>query len=477
LIDFTYRNALKDKSIRNNQPLIRAIFGHEPLPGNDTFAAAAAARGLSLDVYSRQRGFGSARSDWTPGGMRLDFDNRFDTIAIGHLHTDRNSFYLYSHRGVWIGESGYHGTDNDAHSTVLIDNLAQAGSSGKRRWPSLPGKFVEQVSTPHFALFAGDARMSYTYSWPNPDFSYGNLEKGVPTPFRWVDFIPAGFELAKPFHFDNTWAANPIHAEAELYNPVQRAFRTSILVRGPHPYVLVFDDIQKDDRPHNYVWSANTDQAGEIQPLPGASATEALFSRPDGTGTGDPRLLVRAIEAKGTPFPIGIDSTTLPDNNARRLAIRRDQVIAPDFKVLLYPHVEGDPLPVTTLDGSRLTVKFADGQTDEWTLAVQPDKRTRVVSFTRGGGTPPVITTPTPAPAVANETSTYGLPAARVSFAPTAVDSAGKSVPVTTQPPSNSLLLEGVTPVIATAVDDAGRVSMATFNVTVTAPAAPTPAP
>jgi hypothetical protein len=45
------------------------------------------------------------------------------------------------------------GVANDMHSTVLIDGIGEAGCSKKPSWPSLPGKFVEAISTPDFALW------------------------------------------------------------------------------------------------------------------------------------------------------------------------------------------------------------------------------------------------------------------------------------------------------------------------------------
>jgi hypothetical protein len=35
---------------------------------------------------------------------------------------------------------------------------------------------------------------------------------------------------------------------------VKYAYRTAGLVRGKHPYVLVVDDIRKDDQTHEYEW-------------------------------------------------------------------------------------------------------------------------------------------------------------------------------------------------------------------------------
>ncbi len=471
LTDFVYRNALKEPSYQKNFPLARAIFGHDPLPGNNTPAIASAAKGLSLDVFSPQRGLAIARSDWSPGGVRVDFDDRFDCFDIGHMKTNRDSFYLYSHGRSWITDAGYHSVHNDLHSTVLIDGLGEAGTSTRPRWPSLPGHFLEHISTPDFALFAGDARAAYTYEWggtKNGTSSYGNEEHGVPTPYRWRDFFPAGFEPPPAMHGGDEWFGDFMHADADLYNPVQRAFRTVILARGATPYVLTLDDIQKDNAPRAYVWSANTNEGqGDMEIEPGASAADAVFRRQIDSAPKTPRLLVHVIEARGDAAPVALDTSTVGDVATRRIVIRRSDVIAPDFKVLLYPHLDGDALPTTTLAGDTLTVAFPGGSRDAWRLAVQPDGRTRVISFVRNGGAAPTISQPNLAPVPASGATTDGEASAIVNFAPSAVDSAGATIPVVCDPPSGSNFREGQTPVVATATDSAGRVSTTTFVVTV----------
>ena len=46
------------------------------------------------------------------------------------------------------------------------------------------------------------------------------------------------------------------------------------------------------------------------------------------------------LDAKGTPAPIQIiDETNAQSTHVRRLVISRSNVIAPDFKVLLFPHL------------------------------------------------------------------------------------------------------------------------------------------
>ncbi len=471
LTDFVYRNALKDPGVSKNIPLVRAIFGHSPLPDNKTPADASKAKGLSLDVFNPQRGLGIARSDWTPDGVRLDFDDRFDCFNIGHMKTNRNSFYLYSNRRSWITDAGYHSVHNDLHSTVLIDGLGEAGSSAKPRWPSLPGKFLEHISTPDFALFAGDSKAAYTYEWGAPKggtSSYDNEKHGVPTPYRWCDFFPPGYEPPVAMHGTDAWFADFMHADPDLYNPVERAFRTVVLARGGKPYVLVMDDIQKDANPHTYVWSANTNEGqGDMQIKPGATNTDAVYFREIDSAPKTPRLLVHVIDGKGQPSPVALDCSIVGDVATRRIVIKRDNVVAPDFKVLLYPHIDGDPMPAASLAGDTLTVKLPDGTQDEWKLAVQPDGRTRVVSFVRNGGAPPTITLPKLEPVAASTTTTYGVPSAPVNFSVTATDAGGAPAQVTCEPPSGTNFPKGQTPVVVTAADSAGRVSTTTFQVTV----------
>ena len=48
------------------------------------------------------------------------------------------------------------------------------------------------------------------------------------------------------------------------FNPVQKAFRTAGLIRGANPYVLIMDDIKKDDQAHTYDWNMMFDPDTEL---------------------------------------------------------------------------------------------------------------------------------------------------------------------------------------------------------------------
>ncbi len=448
------------------------MFGGSLLSGQPTPENVARDKGVSLDVFSPQRGMGITRSDWSPDAVRLDFEDRFDCFDIGHMKTNRNGFYLYSHQRAWITDAGYHGVANDMHSAVLIDGIGEAGCSKKPAWPSLPGKFLEAASTPQFALYAGDAKVAYMYRWGTPKVgtsSYGNQEHGVPTPFRWCDFFPPGYEAPSAVHGTNAWLADFMHADPGLYNPVRKAFRTAILARGPHPYVLIIDDIQKDDQPHSYLWTANTSEGGsDMEIMPGNTPTDGVFMRKADAGVpGSPRLLVRAIQADGQASPVFLNLEPVGDDPARRIGIRRDNTVAPNFKVMLYPHMDGEPAPVTQLQGNKLTVAFQGGPRDEWTTEMDSDGRTVITGFVRNGGTPPEISAPVIQYKIANETTTEGRPCATVNYQATAVDSSGKPATVVLFPISGSHFRQGVTPLVITAYDSEGRTRILRLPVTV----------
>lgn len=474
-----------------NQPLLTAIWGRAPLVGNTSFAGVNAAKPMPLHLFSPQRGFGVARSTWDADALQVDFENRFDGFALGHSHAVRNHFTLFALGREWIGGHGYHYTANDLKSTVLIDGIGQAttsltalaaaGQPQVTKWPPLPGRFLENVDQPLLSLFAGDARPSYTYSWPSMSYNEptANPAGSIQTPWRWRDLAYPGFVFPTPDTGDNSWADRFIRAEPTLFNPVERAFRSVLVIRGSRPYVLVLDDIQKDDATHTYVWSANTvTNRGVIDMavLPGATATDAVFYHTTNDTASGPRLLVRALEAKGTvPGAISLDSTPLDFGEgpvaARRIQITRTNVVAPDFKVLLYPHLSGEALPVTSYDPATgiLSIAPPGGTADVFRLEKQADGRTRVASFSRGGAAPPTLILPADITAV-----TSGSPAT-VSFNVTATDRFGRSLVPKINPAPGFAFPVGTTPVTVSVADPDGNTATGTFLVNVR-PAVPTAA-
>ena len=387
MVDLVFRNALLTGS-QDQIGLYKAIFGVAPSTVYTNYAVTAAASGLWLTKFDPQRGLGTARSDWSTNAVQLDFDCRFDTFGTGHMHTDRNNFDVWANGRTWIGDPGYHITENDAHSTVLIDGLGESGTSIEPEWPSLSGKVVEVRDQPGMALFSGDASIAYSYTEINND---PTATQGVTIPVRWVD---CWYNAPAALYGDDQLMTNYLHVNPTPYNPVQRAFRSALLIRGTKPYVLVVDDIQKDTLPHTYTWSANTigcDNIKDMAMLAGADATNAVFYHTNDTGAFQPRMLVRVLNATGTRPPIQLTNYVdgLGDQNIC-IAITASNTVAPDFKVLLFPHLNGDAMPTTTLSNNLLTVTMSDGQSDHIYFTPNTDGRTRIATY-RVAGTNSVL--------------------------------------------------------------------------------------
>jgi hypothetical protein len=530
LADWLYRmNRLANPG---TVPLTCAIFGRPYLAGNTSFKAVAAAKGLPLTLFSPGRGTCETRSDWSTNAITVNFDARSDAFSLGHMHSLANSFTMLALAREWFMGQGYHYAPNDFQQTILIDSLAQGGTSKtlatnnyayatnySTKWPSLPTRAVEVVNQPKFTLFAGDASSSYTYSWAgysfnDPTASFLTTPNCIMTPYRWRDMFYPGFVPPDAVVGDNGWMDAFIPADDRLYNPVSRAFRSVAMIRGsdsdtatyPRSYMLVIDDIQKnysnnilatltnsgggiDTNTHTFTWSGNTvtdtTPANDVVTLASATTTNAvLYHSVDSNPAGRPQLSVQVVSANGDAAPISMDATPLDKGDvtvtANRLLITRYNTVAPDFKVLLYPHLNGEPLPTTSylqtvtngVTNATLTVRVPTNSsggtvTDLFTLRVQPDGRTRILSYARSGATPPAITVPS------DISVSTGSNSAVVNFTVTARDASNGALVPTVNPPSGTSFPTGTTTVNVSASDASGNTAAASFRVTVS-PVPPT---
>ena len=297
------------------------------------------------------------------------------------------------------------------------------------------------------------------------------------------------------------------------FNPVEYALRSVLTVRGSSPYVLVLDDIQKDAATHNYRWSMGNgvdfgptnlfvDASGHgifssMTIAPGATATDAtLYHLMDaGTATGLPRLLVRDVSGQnnagqpaifldqrppdypGGNLTYGIDNNSHQPSSvsSSRVMIERDNVVAPGYKVLLFPYKTGTSLPATSWnpDHTVLTVSQANGTVDQITLdGTSADHRTRVTAFSRSTGSgAPMLTLPASFSVPATTTLSDGSPAGVAIYTARATDATGAALTPQANFPSGSLLPVGVNTVVVSALDALGQERTATFTVTVLPPA------
>lgn len=197
---------------------------------------------------------------------------------------------------------------------------------------------------------------------------------------------------------EDTWPIRYPH------NAVQRALRTLAFVRGANPYLLVVDDIQKDDRERLYEWLMQTGPNTETVSISGSGMTDIVLC--DATAKrneegavkpqkADRQLLVRILEM-GEPKlsrdyqsrpSVRLESferkdMLAPDGRTfgldKRLVIA-SRAVAPNYKILLYPHRHGDALPVTTWNSDRTELGVeVRGLKDAIAFKRGADGRTRV---------------------------------------------------------------------------------------------------
>jgi hypothetical protein len=84
---------------------------------------------------------------------------------------------------------------------------------------------------------------------------------------------------------------------------------------------------------------------------------------------------------------VAVPNPPQPDVSLNRFHLA-SEAVSPGFKLLLFPHVEGQPLPVTRWDPQRERVTISwPGQTDVVRFSAGGDGRTRVEISRQGGAT------------------------------------------------------------------------------------------
>lgn len=405
VVDFVYRKSIGEnyENIPHrpdgyyNALLYAAVFAEDFDPANDDPAEL----GLGHTFFCGERSLLMTRSGWDPGATMLNLHTR--GANGGHPFADRNAVMIAGAGRIW-SPNGYASFNSDENSLVVID--------GKSQNRQVPGRMVEYVDTPMATFAVGDAKYAWDWDWRRLEKRGGyytsddvlNNRIEIPAGFEPVANTPNDFAYKKhPYAYLNRslfelghWihpkgAISPMVRTPLL--PVKRAFRTAGLIRGTHPYILMVDDIQKDDSTTRYDWGllleydvqmVKLDQKADGQTdilLWGADPSqtakrpaEAVPPMPDRTvhiAEGEPMLLVRILHRNGGELAPEIIERPNQDNPKKYPAIRRlvipSESVSPDFKVLIYPHRLGAPLPETKWNADRtaVTVRFSEGWTDE----------------------------------------------------------------------------------------------------------------
>lgn len=388
----------------------------KPLP---TDGADLAALGLPEVVFDPERGSLIARSGWDRDAAFVQFECRTDSLGASHEHADRGMFTFAALGRVWAKDN-FRSVETRHHNNVLIDGLGQGYWSG-------PGVWLGLEEFGDLLVASCDAREAYGWFWPKqiltedpetfPRFRYPRWDsyrvearefqeqiagmKGEQDPRPAVKKFWSGFERGDPRLWDEDgWPVRFPH------NPVLRAFRTIAFERGSHPWLLIVDDIQKDDRERLYEWLMQTgidtelagingndillcdggvarDASGQVKPAPGdRQLLVRILHAADPARPRDyqsrPSVRLETFERRDTLAP---ESTGLSGSRSygldKRLVIP-SRSVAPDFQILLYPLRAGDPLPETTWNDARTELTISTSGSRR-VLSVQRDSAGRTV--------------------------------------------------------------------------------------------------
>ncbi len=376
---------------------------------------------LPLTWKDDQRGYVISRNSWKKDDIQLGLTCKQDFFYGGHEGSENNRIVMWADGINWLRDSNML-----AVKATFLQNMLTVDGKGLA-WPPAPGVWLGVKETPEGLTAAGDGKIGYSFSkvmqvhpldFPSlktpyyAPFAEGNFDL---TRDQQVAFHPGTVKWNDGYaHTDyGPWSGETRMVEQyRVNNPMEQAYRTVYLARGEHPYVLVLDDARKDDKQHLYEWNMTLPEGIDLidnktpeinfQSVPPGSGREndLLLGRSSTPrdaksgqakpGKGDPLLLVRTLwrnSPYGFPVPRFEKMNVEPQAPYGGLGHVTIPAISdsPEFRVLLYPHRQGDPMPVTEWNSDRteLTVKIG-AATDVYRFGKTDGGRT-VFSVERNG--------------------------------------------------------------------------------------------
>ena len=408
--DFIYRNQIEEnydfvgiKNLNTHHPfatmdsLCCAIFPSDMMPTTWDEEYKQVTQDRPLTYFSEDTGNTITRSAWSKDALYINYMTR--CIPGGHQYCDRSHFSLYGLGRFW---SIYHFM-RQIHDQYMPSNRSVMLADGQG--PSvMEAKCLSFTDAPLATFTTTDLIRTWNYQTEGlvkaPTgvektqnlFSYNDFRLH-PSPVAWMNY-PIG-------HLPNWYTSEKPQPNDDLAwykaHDVKKAFRTAGIVRGTHPYALIVDDLQLDDKTHAYDWGmilADDLTLGSCKTTDvtaGKAQADIVLDenlKPEKGSTNAPvndrHLLVRVLSASSLTEPaasVGVMSVPNPpqrDMQINKLHIT-SQSVSPEFKIMLFPFRKGDALPTTTWNESHsvATISWPD-QTDTISFTPDPDGHTRV---------------------------------------------------------------------------------------------------
>ena len=386
-----------------------------------------------LTFFCEDRGLVVSRSEWEPDALHFYFQPR--SIVGGHRHGSRNMLLLSSHGRVWFDYTRQAGgsavgnvLESRYHNVTLVDGEGQA-------WEAPPGRMVSFNDSDKTTIASGDASFAYSVRKCKPGENHIELtvndfrlnKSDIP----WMNipwkYLPDWFSSEKlPVYgterkgvffgcsHERKWEANWAWKDIKF----KKAFRTAGIIRGKNPYVILTEDIQKDDKERLYemlfqlpndveMESAVTyfQKTAGVEKLSGSAKVKAnsylnpgklkvedepivtsdiILKETSVEGSkGNRRLLIRVLQCegditdKGRPASLQTYVKYARTHKLGKRLVIPSRSVEPKYKLFIYPFVNGQKLPKTVWNRNmdELKVEFSN-QTDKIQFKVNEEGRT-----------------------------------------------------------------------------------------------------
>lgn len=449
-VDYVYAHTFP-KTITKMPDVISYVFATDPDKTKDAYNGVPPVE-LPLTYSVPSRGAFIARDSWNRNGVKFGLEGRTDTYFISHDHSDRGSFTLSGAGREWVVD-GFRSTQTQYHAAIIIDGRGQG-------YFATPASWLDFVDNKESTFGVIDTKYCYDWMWLKSPVADMMLGKEVSP--RWKTGVYADVaQKLRTYYPNQKPERDPLSKVAEMYSgnletnplywqedtwpmrlknfPVEYAFRTAGLIKGTHSYVLIVDDLKKDNVERLYEWNmpmpldvelvtikqlaevemqtshlnlgfnkiSGLRKAGEYDIILGDKHMRRNMQELDNSAGGEwragqftpskgnPQLLVRVLDKTMAARP-NLDPNprlevleNLKTDDMHQFYLRTmgpiKRLVIPsrgtdsNFKVLLFPYFHGEEQPETAWneDRTRLTVSWND-QKDEFVFSKGVDKRTHV---------------------------------------------------------------------------------------------------
>lgn len=368
--------------------------------------------GLPITAVYPYQGLFITRSDFSDDAVYLNLLARQDAWYDRHENVDRGRFVFAALGRRWVLDRQWGQAPNSSdHSLVHIDGIAQAEATvGRGKAPN--GRLIDHADVGEtdgaavFSYCVMDLKNAYDWLWSH---SWQKPGEGWEPETR--SFEELGWKWKRPGQPESLYGSDNKDVLAYNFegcnlwrkpnNPVEYCWRTAVLVRGEHPYVIIVDDVKKDNQRRTYDWYMPIPDDVDFVPQADGSILlierdeKLLYNRPE---IGSRRLLIMPL-GFGRPavkLEEYVSSVTRGKaNRARRLVISRNGreglfcVVLYPFRTTINPVGKtagedwkksplGATIPFTAPISKRgFSIKL-NAREDQWLFVSKADGRSRI---------------------------------------------------------------------------------------------------